>query len=58
MNPTMKPFYLVINGKKVPTEQCFEVLNPANERIVGLASLAGKKDLDNAVQAAQIAFKK
>ena len=54
----MKPFHLVINGKKVSTERSFEVLNPANERVAGLASLAGEKDLDDAVQAAQMAFKK
>lgn len=54
----MKPFHLVMNGKKVSKEQCFEVLNPANERVAGLAPLAGKKDLDDAVQAAQMAFKK
>ena len=54
----MKPFHLVINGKKVPTGRCFEVLNPANEEVAGLASLARKKDLDDAVRAAQMAFKK
>ncbi len=54
----MNPFHLIINGKKVSTEQSFEVLNPANERVAGLASLARKNDLDNAVQAAQMAFKK
>ena len=54
----MKPFHLVINGKRVSTEQSFEVLNPANEKVAGLAPLAGKKDLDDAVQAAQTAFKK
>ena len=54
----MKPFHLVINGKRVSTEQSFEVLNPANEKVAGLAPLAGKKDLDDAVQVAQTAFKK
>ena len=54
----MKPFHLVINGKKAPTGRCFEVLNPANEGVAGLASLARKKDLDDAVRAAQMAFKK
>ncbi|MXW82152.1 MAG: aldehyde dehydrogenase family protein [Rhodothermaceae bacterium] len=54
----MNPFHLVINGKKVPTERSFEVLNPANEKVAGLAPMAGKKDLDDAVKAAQTAFKK
>ena len=54
----MKPFHLVINGEKVSTERSFEVLNPANEKVAGLAPLAGKEDLDDAVQAAQTAFKK
>ena len=54
----MKPFHLVINGKKVSTERSFEVLNPANEGVAGLAPQAEKKDLDDAVQAAQTAFKK
>lgn len=58
MSPTTKPFHLIINGKKVPTGRCFEVLNPANEKVAGLASLARKKDLDDAVRAAQTAFRK
>lgn len=58
MSPTMKPLRLVINGKKVSTERSFEVLNPANEKVAGLAPMAGRKDLDDAVQAAQTAFKK
>ena len=48
----------MINGEKVPTGRCFEVLNPANEKAAGLASLARKKDLDDAVRAAQVAFEK
>ncbi len=54
----MKPFHLIINGKKVTTGRCFDVLNPANEEVAGLASLARKKDLDDAVRAAQMAFEK
>jgi len=54
----MKPLHLVINGKKVSTERSFEVLNPANEKVAGLAPMARKKDLDDAVKAAQTAFKK
>ncbi len=58
MSTEIQTFRLVINGEKVPTGRCFEVLNPANEEVAGLASLARKKDLDNAVGAAQAAFKK
>ncbi len=58
MSPKMNPFHLVINGKKVSTERSFDVLNPANENVAGRAPLAGKKDLEDAVQAAQTAFKK
>jgi hypothetical protein len=54
----MKPFRLIIDGRKVPTGRFFEVLNPANEKVAGLASLARKKDLDDAVGAAWAAFKK
>ena len=58
MSPATKPFHLIINGRKVPTGRCFEVLNPANEKVAGLASLARKKDLDDAVRAARTAFEK
>ena len=54
----MDPFRLVINGKKIPTGKCFEVLNPADEKVAGLAPLARKKDLDAAVGAAERAFEK
>ncbi|PHP65439.1 aldehyde dehydrogenase [Zhengella mangrovi] len=53
----MEPFRLVIDGKKVPTKQCFEVLNPATEKVAGLAPLAGKAELEDAVRAAKVAFK-
>ena len=36
----MDPFRLVINGKKIPTKKCFEVLDPASEKPAGLAPLA------------------
>ena len=54
----MDPFRLVINGKKIPTKKCFEVLDPANEKVAGLAPLARAKDLDAAVSAADRAFGK
>ena len=54
----MDPFRLVVDGRKIPTKRCFEVLNPANEKRAGLAPLARKKDLDAAVRAARRAFEK
>ena len=54
----MDPFRLVINGKKIPTKKCFEVLDPASEKVAGLAPLARTKDLDAAVSAADRAFVK
>ncbi len=53
----MEPFRLVIDGKKVPTKQCFEVLNPATEKPAGLAPLATAQQLDDAVAAAKRAYK-
>jgi len=53
----MEPLRLVIDGKKVPTKQCFEVLNPATEQVAGLAPLAGEKELQDAIRAAKVAFK-
>ena len=58
MSTTIQTFRLVINGEKVPTGRCLEVLNPANGEVAGLASLTRKKDLDDAVRAAEAAFKK
>ncbi|WP_204113131.1 aldehyde dehydrogenase family protein [Shimia biformata] len=53
----MDPFRLIIDGKKVPTKQCFEVLNPATEKVAGLAPLATKDQLEDAVRAARVAQK-
>ena len=52
----MEPLRLVIDGKKVPTKHCFEVLNPATEKVAGLAPLAGEKELQDAIRAAKVAF--
>ena len=54
----MEPFCLIIDGGRAPTEEHFEVLNPAREEPAGLAPLGRKKDLDDAVAAAERAFKK
>ena len=58
INPTMEAYGLIINGKSVQTGHSFEVLNPATEAVAGLASLAGIKELDEAVRAAATAFEK
>ena len=53
-----KQFY--INGEWVdPAEgtNSFEVINPANEDVIGEIALGSAKDVDNAVSAAQEAFK-
>lgn len=56
MNSKPNPSHLVINGNQIPAERYFEVLNPASEEVAGLAALATKDHLDDAVQAAQMAF--
>jgi len=53
----MDPFRLIIDGKRVPTQQCFEVLNPGTEKVAGLAPLAEPKHLEDAIRAAKVAFK-
>lgn len=53
----MDPFRLIIDGKRVPTKQCFEVLNPATEKVAGLAPLGTKDNLEDAIRAAKVAFK-
>ena len=40
MSTAIQTFRLVINGEKIPTGRCFEVLNPANEKVAGLAVIA------------------
>ena len=53
----MEPFRLVIDGRKVPTKKLFEVVDPADGGVAGLAPLAGRADLDRAVEAAERAFR-
>ena len=53
----MDPQRLVIDGRKIPTKKLFEVVNPANGKVAGLAPLAGPGDLDRAVDAAARAFR-
>lgn len=53
----MEPFRLIIDGNRVPTPQCFEVLNPADETVAGLAPLGDGQSLDDAVAAARRAYR-
>ena len=47
----------LIDGELVETDDTMEVLNPANEQVVGLVPACGKEELDRAVAAARRAFK-
>ena len=47
----------LIDGEMVTTSGTFEVVNPANEEVVGLVPSCGKEELDRAVTAARRAFK-
>lgn len=52
-----KTYANLIDGELVTTDQTLEVLNPANEEVVGLVPASGKDELDQAVAAARRAFK-
>ena len=47
----------LIDGEMVETADTMEVLNPANEQVVGIVPACGKEELDRAVAAARRAFK-
>lgn len=47
----------LIDGEMVTTSGTVEVINPANEKVVGLVPSCGKEELDRAVSAARTAFK-
>ena len=47
----------LIDGEMVTTDATLEVLNPANEQVVGTVPSCGKDELDRAVAAAREAFK-
>ena len=53
----MSDYGLIINGKKVFSNNTFSVLNPANEEVIAECPIASKDQLDEAVSAASIAFK-
>ena len=47
----------LINGELVTTETTLDVLNPANEQVIGRVPNCGAAELDSAVAAARAAFK-
>ena len=53
----MKTFSMLINGKKVNSSKTFDVINPADKSVVGQCPEATSEHLDQAVAAAQQAFK-
>lgn len=52
----MSSYGLVINGEKISTTDYLDVLNPADQSVVGQMPLASTDQLDDAVRAAQAAF--
>lgn len=51
-----KQYDLYIGGKWVPTTKRFPTNNPATEEVIAEVALAGKKEVNQAVRAAQKAF--
>ncbi|SMQ64590.1 aldehyde dehydrogenase (NAD+) [Altererythrobacter xiamenensis] len=47
----------LINGEMVETSEWLDVVNPANEEVIGQVPACGKAELDKAVAAAREAFK-
>ena len=47
----------LINGKMIDTGEWLDVVNPANEQVIGKVPACGKDQLDDAVAAARAAFK-
>ncbi|QZD90384.1 aldehyde dehydrogenase family protein [Qipengyuania aurantiaca] len=52
-----KTYSNLIDGEMVTTAATLDVVNPANEEVVGLVPSCGKDELDRAVAAARTAFK-
>ncbi|WFL78341.1 aldehyde dehydrogenase family protein [Altererythrobacter arenosus] len=52
-----KQYKNLINGEMVETGEWLDVVNPANEDVIGQVPACGKGDLDKAVAAAREAFK-
>ena len=53
----MTDYKNLIDGEMVDNGEWLEVLNPANEQVVGRVPACGKDELDRAVAAARRAFK-
>ncbi len=53
----MTDYKNLIDGKMVDNGQWIEVVNPANEQVIGRVPACGKDELDKAVSAARRAFK-
>ena len=53
----MTDYKNLIDGEMIDNGEWLEVLNPANEQVVGRVPAAGKDELDRAVAAARRAFK-
>lgn len=53
----VKQYQNLINGKMVDSGEWLDVVNPANEQVIGQVPAAGKAQLDEAVAAARAAFK-
>ncbi len=47
----------LINGEMISTDKMLDVVNPANEEVIGQVPACGKDELDQAVAAARAAFK-
>lgn len=47
-----------INGKKFNTQKQLEIINPSNNKIIGSVPFCSKQDVDNAFEAAIMAFDK
>ena len=52
-----KTYHNLIDGELVGTDTTMEVLNPANEQVIGLVPACSEAELDRAVAAARRAFK-
>lgn len=50
-------YHNLINGEMITTETTLDVINPANEQVIGRVPACGEAELDRAVAAARAAFK-
>ena len=51
------PFHLTIAGKQVKAEEYFDVINPATGQVLAQAPSATAEQLDDAIEAANVAYK-